>query len=120
MDHTEHKDIEELINAGKEWYQSHGCPIFLTLANQGCLLYQEAGCMHIPTIEVPPPIDPVGAGDTFLASLTSGLVGGLSPEEAVFFANLAASVSIQKIGITGTATMREILLQYDNNFSETE
>jgi len=23
-------------------------------------------------------------------------------------------------GITGTATMREILLQYDNNFSETE
>lgn len=107
-------DIETLSKGGMEWQRKSGKPIYITLGAKGCLLCQESGWLKIPSPPVSQPIDTVGAGDSFLAGLTTGLVSGLSPEESVFFANLVASVTIQKIGITGTANLQEILEAYDN------
>jgi len=42
--------------------------------------------------------DVTGAGDTVISTLTLGMVSGLSMDEAVVLANLAASVVISKVG----------------------
>jgi rfaE bifunctional protein kinase chain/domain len=106
--------VDELGKAGIEWQKTNGCPVFITLGSRGCLVCNQGKVNLIPAIRVPPPIDTVGAGDTFLASLTAGLVGGATPEEAASLATLATAVTIRKLRITGTASPEEILEQYDN------
>lgn len=54
------------------------------------------------------PTDPVGAGDAFHAALCLALAAGVSPQDAAAFANTAASVTVAKIGMTGTASPDEI------------
>ncbi|HUU10685.1 MAG TPA: PfkB family carbohydrate kinase, partial [Phycisphaerae bacterium] len=63
---------------------------------------------HVPGIRAEPPIDIVGAGDTVLASLAMALGAGATPAEAAELGNLAAAVTIRKIGTTGTATVAEL------------
>jgi bifunctional ADP-heptose synthase (sugar kinase/adenylyltransferase) len=57
-------------------------------------------------------VDFVGAGDTFHAAIAACLTAGGRAEEAAFLGNLAASVTVAKIGTTGTATPEEILDRY--------
>jgi rfaE bifunctional protein kinase chain/domain len=89
-------------------------PVYITLGGKGCLLCDLQGAVRIPAVPVPPPWDTVGAGDAFLAGLGAGLAAGATPQEAGCLANLAAAVTIQKIGMTGTASPKEILSIYDN------
>ena len=85
-----------------------GADVFMTLGGQGCI-HAKAGKLTRVCAAVPPPqIDFVGAGDTVLASLSTALAAGATPVEAMTFANLCASVTIGKIGTTGTATPDEI------------
>ena len=86
-----------------------GCPLFITLGGDGCLVFSGGESHHVPALQVPPPIDTVGSGDTFLAALTTALASGAEPLEAAGFAQLAAAVTIRKTGITGAATPAEIL-----------
>ena len=55
------------------------------------------------------PIDIVGAGDAATAALALSLVAGADPVEAACVANLAASVTVAKVGTTGTASVQELL-----------
>ncbi len=105
--------VDELGKAGIEWSRTSNRPVYITLGHRGCLVCAQGNVKLVQAVHVPPPIDTVGAGDTFLASLTAGLVGGATPEEAASLATLATAVTIQKLGVTGTATRVEILAQYD-------
>lgn len=84
-------------------------PAIVTGGALGCFVATEAGVTHVPGIPAPPPIDIVGAGDTFLSALGCALAAGAPPEQAAAFANAASSVTIRKIGTTGTATREEIV-----------
>lgn len=90
-----------------------GRPVFITLGKAGVLVctpeYQE----HIIAAPVTPPLDPVGAGDTFQSALAAALSAGASPCEAGAFANLAAAVTVEKLLQTGTASPAEILQRYE-------
>jgi rfaE bifunctional protein kinase chain/domain len=85
-------------------------PFYITLGEAGCWLF-EGGVepIHLLAVPTPPPCDPVGAGDTFLAALSAGLAAGAAPWEAAALANLAAGVTVRKLHITGTATPDEIM-----------
>ncbi|MCA9176505.1 MAG: carbohydrate kinase [Planctomycetales bacterium] len=61
-----------------------------------------------PGRRVDGPVDIVGAGDTVTAALTAALLSGADPLEAAALANLAASISVQKLGETGVATPAEL------------
>jgi rfaE bifunctional protein kinase chain/domain len=87
-------------------------PMYVTAGPEGCWLVQPT-LAHIPAVPVQLPIDTVGAGDTFGAALTSALASGAAPVEAACVANLASSVTIRKLGVTGTAAPDEILAAYD-------
>jgi bifunctional ADP-heptose synthase (sugar kinase/adenylyltransferase) len=54
------------------------------------------------------PIDIVGAGDSCSAGIASAMVSGLTHEQAAAFGNLIASITIQQIGVTGTASPEQV------------
>jgi rfaE bifunctional protein kinase chain/domain len=83
-------------------------PVFVTLGEDGILVFTEVGCEHIPAIQVDTPIDVVGAGDSCLAAIVSSLCSGAEPAQAAFMGNVVASITIQQIGTTGTASPTQI------------
>ncbi|MFQ6095570.1 MAG: PfkB family carbohydrate kinase, partial [Candidatus Bathyarchaeia archaeon] len=88
-------------------------PIYITMSEKGAILITKSDHHHLPAAPTEPPIDPVGAGDTFIATIAAGLAGGANPVEAGIMANLAAGVIIKKLNITGTASPEEILEKFD-------
>ncbi|HPP12455.1 MAG TPA: PfkB family carbohydrate kinase, partial [bacterium] len=70
---------------------------------------QRSGYQHVPTIALSENIDITGAGDTVTAVMSAALASGATLLEAAQLANMAASVTIRKIGTTGTACPEEIL-----------
>ncbi len=87
-------------------------PVYLTLSGDGVLVATGDDQDQIPAAPVTPPLDPVGAGDAFVATMTTALVAGATPTEASALANLAAAVVVEKLSETGTASPDEILLRW--------
>lgn len=63
---------------------------------------------HIPAYSVYGPIDIVGAGDSTSAAIVCAMASGESVEAAAAFGNLVASITIQQLGTTGTATPTQV------------
>ena len=105
--------MDELIKMGRKMQIRAKRPIYITLSEKGALLITESDHYYLPVAPTKPPIDPVGAGDTFIATIGTSLAGGASPVEAGIIANLAASIIIKKLNITGTASPKEILEKFD-------
>jgi sugar/nucleoside kinase (ribokinase family) len=104
--------LEVLAEQGIERQRSNHLPLIITLGNQGCLVLANGEAMRAVAVSVPPPLDTVGAGDTFLSALAAGLCAGAAPVEAACLANLAAAVTVRKLHITGTASPEEVLTVY--------
>lgn len=88
-----------------------GKPVYVTVGEEGVVLFDQGNSKHIPTITIEEPIDTVGAGDTFIAAITAALCSNASFEEAGLIGNIATSVTIKKLNQTGTASQEEILAQ---------
>ena len=58
--------------------------------------------------------------NTFLSAFAAAYAAGVPGETALAFANLASSVTVKKIGATGTASPDEILRAFDRSFGEGE
>jgi rfaE bifunctional protein kinase chain/domain len=101
----------EAAALGREYAQRNGRPAFITLGAGGILACDERGSVHVPAVPVTGPTDPVGAGDSVLAAIGAALAAGATNEEAALFGNLAAGVTVRKIGVTGTATVDEMAEQ---------
>jgi len=83
--------------------------VFCTDGARGILLAspednERAARPRIPAYLVAGPIDIVGAGDSTSAAIACAMACGASVEAAAAFGNLVASITIQQIGTTGTAT----------------
>ncbi|HET60382.1 MAG TPA: hypothetical protein ENN32_08445 [Chloroflexi bacterium] len=87
-------------------------PVLITLGEKGACFCDQHGCGIQPAPKVTGPIDVVGAGDSFLAAMGCALCAGASLQEAALIGNLAASVTIQKIGTTGSASPAELLTAF--------
>ena len=94
--------------AARELFRRWGKPVFVTRGDRGCLVCDAGGVIELPAPGCLTDIDPVGAGDAFLAALTAALAAGLDPRAAAAFAGLAAGVTVTKLHRTGTASPREI------------
>jgi rfaE bifunctional protein kinase chain/domain len=105
---------ENMTNAAVRLYKCNKAPVIITMGNKGALLYNGEKLYVAESIPVKPPIDVVGAGDTFSAAFSCAYAAGFTGQESIAFANLVASVVIQKIGMTGTAAPKEILQQADS------
>jgi len=139
-------DSDGLAAIGQALSRGSGRPVFITRGEDGalvcdasplrCTLEVSASAVRAPVGQpqggkatpiaaapVSPPLDVVGAGDTFMAALAAGLAAGATPTEAAALANLAAAVTVEKLNQTGTASPGEILERYQgldrSNPSET-
>jgi rfaE bifunctional protein kinase chain/domain len=105
----------DLAQAGVRQQAGLGHPLYITLGEKGCLAFFNGETWLLPAVAVKPPIDTVGAGDTFLGALACALAAGAAPWEAGLFANLSTGVTIKKLGVTGTASPEEILALADSS-----
>jgi rfaE bifunctional protein kinase chain/domain len=88
-----------------------GAVVFCTHGENGIwLAYPESerAAELILAYPVTGPIDVVGAGDSTSAGITCAIAAGASPEEAAAFGNLVASITIQQLGTTGTASPEQV------------
>ncbi len=84
-------------------------PVFLTCGERGIYVFDGARTFHCPAVPVSGPIDIVGAGDSASAGIVSALCAGATLQEAAEMGTLVASVTIRKLGTTGTASREEVL-----------
>jgi len=100
----------ELAKAALELSQRARRPVFCTQGEKGILVVDptSASVRQVPAYHVKGPIDIVGAGDSTSAGLACALAGGVSLEEAAAFGNLVASITIQQLGTTGTASPEQV------------
>ncbi len=98
----EGRAIEEIRNSSRR-------AVFLTQGSAGIRLFQpDATPIDIPGYPVQGPIDIVGAGDSVSAGIASAVAAGATLEQAAAFGNLVASITIQQIGTTGSATPAQV------------
>jgi rfaE bifunctional protein kinase chain/domain len=99
------KQAEEF---GWELAARNGRAVFLTIGEEGILVCTPDSVAHVPAPRVEGPIDIVGAGDSATAGIVCALCAGANLTEAAFLGNLCASVTIRKLGTTGTASPEEL------------
>jgi rfaE bifunctional protein kinase chain/domain len=85
-----------------------GKPVFITLGAEGILVCVKDGAELIPALPIRGQIDIVGAGDSVTAGIVCALCAGASNAEAAVMGNLCASITIHKLGTTGTASPGEL------------
>lgn len=91
-----------------------GQTAFVTLGPKGILVADRGSVHHIPAPVVRGPIDIVGAGDSVTAGIVATLCAGATRTEAAFAGNLCASVTIRKLGTTGTVSRAELFEAFRN------
>jgi rfaE bifunctional protein kinase chain/domain len=89
-----------------------GRSVFCTCGERGILVVDPCSGagqpVQVPAYPVHGPIDIVGAGDSTSAGIACALAAGASLADAAAFGNLVASVTIQQIGTTGTASPEQL------------
>lgn len=93
--------------------------LLITRSEEGMSLFSRKDeALHIPTVarEV---FDVSGAGDTVLASLAVGMAAGLGMGDAARLANIAAGISVGKLG-TSTVSPDEIVSAVAQSHSDSD
>jgi len=105
----ESHDHQQVVDATTAMSLQTGSPTFCTMGTDGILVtFPDQSPIHVPGLRVDGPVDICGAGDSVTSGLILSLLGGATGAEAAALANLVASVTVQQIGVTGTATPRQV------------
>jgi bifunctional ADP-heptose synthase (sugar kinase/adenylyltransferase) len=87
-------------------------PVFCTRGEHGVLIvdprFDSPRTMEVPAYRVAGPVDIVGAGDSANAAIACALAAGADLAHAASFGCLVASITIQQIGTTGTASPDQV------------
>ena len=102
-------NIDNLKMLAKKIYARSRRPLFITRGERGMLAFDGMDYYAIPGIEISGEKDTVGAGDTITGALTLCLASGAGIKDSSEFANIAASVTIRKLFMTGYVTVQEMV-----------
>lgn len=102
-------DLESLDRAGKVYLErSRAKSIIVTRGAEGISIFERGNRRRDYASKAVQVFDVTGAGDTVISTVTLGLASGLSLDDAVVLANIAAGVVIGKRG-TAVVTKEELL-----------
>lgn len=87
-------------------------PVFVTLGNKGQIVFQGEKVTEIPAVPAEGPFDICGAGDAATAGIISALCCGAGCCDAALLGNIVASITIQQLGTTGTASPEQVLTRF--------
>jgi bifunctional ADP-heptose synthase (sugar kinase/adenylyltransferase) len=86
-----------------------GRAAYCTVGDQGILVAAPGlRAVLVPAVPADGPIDIVGAGDAATSGIVAALLAGASELEAAAMGNLVASITVQQLGTTGTATPQQL------------
>ncbi|MEM8891365.1 MAG: PfkB family carbohydrate kinase, partial [Bacteroidota bacterium] len=88
--------------------QESQCPVLMTLGEAGMLFQDHEQAHRVAGIPLQGPLDITGAGDACLAAFSACMGIKTSVPVAIYIANLAAAISVQKLRETGSASPEEI------------
>jgi rfaE bifunctional protein kinase chain/domain len=97
-----------VVGCAAELSERVGAPVFLTMGSEGVAVVTPGRAQRVPTARLEGELDIVGAGDSATAGITSALCAGAGLEEAAIVGNIVASITVQQIGTTGTATQERV------------
>lgn len=115
IDLPEHPDLEWCMEQGIAFRKQTNVPLLITRGQAGILYMDETGTESVDGLALRGELDTVGAGDTVVATWATCMGAGATPQQGLKIANLAAAVTVQKLGQTGTASLTEILTLHDEH-----
>jgi len=84
-------------------------PAFCTVGDRGILVARPGlEPLLVPGCPISDPVDIVGAGDSATSGIVTALLAGCDELEAASVGNLVASITVQQLGTTGTATPQQL------------
>ena len=84
-------------------------PAFCTVGERGILVARPGHePVLVPGCPVSGPVDIVGAGDAASSGIVTALLAGCDELEAASVGNLVASITVQQLGTTGTASPQQV------------
>ena len=102
------EDPAALQHQAQRLQRQTGNTFFVTRGARGIMAFREGQVISVPAVQVTGPIDIVGAGDATTAGIVLGLALGLTEEEAAVLGCCISSITIQQLGVTGTATVPQV------------
>ena len=105
------KDMESAQRAAKAIYDMGPKNVIVTLGSDGSLVYDGAMFMRVEAMKVEA-VDTTAAGDTYNGVLASVIAEGRSLIDAVGVANVAAAISVTRMGAQPAAPTREEITQF--------
>ncbi len=96
---------------GCRFWAAQGKTVVLKMGGRGCRIYCRDRILDVPGFEVQE-VDPTGAGDSFCAGFTVGLLEGMPVEEAGRFANAVGALAVTKLGPMEGAPSRQQVMEF--------
>ena len=100
-------DAGQLAAAAATLRLETGAPVCVTRGSHG-MIVSDPEPTAIPSVAVSGPTDPTGAGDSATAGAVAALCAGANMPEAALVGNLVASITVQQLATTGTASQDEV------------
>jgi bifunctional ADP-heptose synthase (sugar kinase/adenylyltransferase) len=89
-------------------------PVYCTAGEAGIYVGRPGGeAEWIAGFPVAGPVDIVGAGDAATSGIVTALLAGMSFTEAAMMGNLVASITVQQLGTTGTASPAQVRARWN-------
>ena len=85
---------EDIASAAEVLYAMTGNTLIVTNGGNGAYYYDVDGLHHVPGVPCPQVEDTIGAGDSHCGAVIAGLSMGLSMDEAIAKANVAAAAVV--------------------------
>ncbi|HEY5563026.1 MAG TPA: PfkB family carbohydrate kinase [Clostridiaceae bacterium] len=97
-----------LLKCGLELFMRNKKTVFITLGVNGSMVFDNK-VTSVPAFKVEGTIDICGAGDANNAGIVLGLTLGFDEVEAALIGNIVSSITIEQIGVTGTASIEQVI-----------
>jgi len=95
--------IDEATAALKGLRETTGAAVVVTLGERG-MLVSDPEPEHVASVKLSGELDTTGAGDSATAGCVLGLASGGTLAEAALLGNLVASITVEQLAMTGTAS----------------
>jgi len=99
------EDLDTMVRYAKQFRHHAGQVIIITLGSKGVVCISGDEVLQLDGISVKA-VDTTGAGDCFTGAFAVAISEGLSLEDALLFANTAASLSVQRMGASTSMPYR--------------
>ena len=104
----ESEDQNVILGCAREMAQVTERPVCVTQGAQGQWVVEQDKATLVPAYRVEGAIDVCGAGDATTAGTVAALASGAPLADAAAIGNIVASITIQQLGTTGTATPQQV------------